>query len=188
MSRLKDIIRVNEKFVEDREYKPFQVSKYPDKKMVIFSCMDTRLTHMLPTAMGLKNGDAKIIKNAGALIMHPFGSVMRSIVVAIYELRAEEVFVVGHYGCGMSNVDTEGIIEKMRASGISEDVLDTLLYSGIDLNSWLHGFDSVEVSVQESVEMIKNHPLVNENIKVHGLVMDPDTGRIDILIDGDDDI
>ncbi len=188
MSKLKEIMKSNEKFIEDRAYEPLKASKYPFKKMVVFSCMDTRLTHMLPTAMGLKNGDAKIIKNAGAVIMHPFGSIMRSIVVAIYELGAKEVFVVGHYGCGMSNVDTEGIIGKIRSSGISKDVIDTLWHSGIDLNHWLHGFDCVEASIQESVEMIKNHPLVNESIKVHGLVMDPDTGKIDILIDGDDDI
>lgn len=41
--------------------------------------MDTRLLELLPKAMGLKNGDAKIVKNAGAVISHPFGGVMKYI-------------------------------------------------------------------------------------------------------------
>ena len=63
--------------------------RYPDKKMVILSCMDTRLIELLPKAMNLKNGDAKIVKNAGAIVTQPFGNVMRSILVALYKLKAE---------------------------------------------------------------------------------------------------
>lgn len=48
--------------------------------------MDTRLTELLPAALGIHNGDVKIIKNAGAVISHPFGSVIRSLLVAIIEL------------------------------------------------------------------------------------------------------
>lgn len=186
MNRLKEIMEANRAFLDDRKYEEYRATKYPDKKMVVFSCMDTRLTHMLPEAMGLRNGDAKIIKNAGAVIMHPFGSVMRSIIVAIYELGAEEVFVVGHHGCGMANVDTQGIIQKMKRAGISEAVMDTLRHSGIDLNQWLHGFDCVELSVQESVGLIRNHPLIPDGVRIHGLVMSPDTGEIDVLIDGNE--
>ena len=53
--------------------------------------MDTRLTELLPAALGIKNGDVKIIKNAGGTITHPFGSAMRSLLVAIYELGIREV-------------------------------------------------------------------------------------------------
>ena len=48
--------------------------------------MDTRLTELLPAALGIKNGDVKLIKNAGGVVMAPFGSVMRSLLVAVYEL------------------------------------------------------------------------------------------------------
>ena len=71
-------------------------------KMVIISCMDTRLVELLPKAMNMRNGDVKIIKVAGAVISHPFGSIMRSILVAVYELGADEVCVVGHHDCGMA--------------------------------------------------------------------------------------
>ncbi|WFD09455.1 beta-class carbonic anhydrase [Tepidibacter hydrothermalis] len=184
MNRLEDILVHNKSFVENKEYEEFKTTKYPGKKMVIFSCMDTRLIELLPRALNLKNGDAKIIKNAGGVIMHPFGSVMRSILVAIYELEAEEVFVIGHHGCGMSNVDTDKTIEAMINKGISKDTMSTLEYAGIDLKKWLHGFDCVNDSVRESVIAIKNHPLIPQNIPVHGLIMDPETGELEVVVDG----
>ena len=65
---INDIMAYNKKFVEDKAYEPYLTSKYPDKKLAILTCMDTRLTELLPAALGLKNGDAKIIKNAGGVI------------------------------------------------------------------------------------------------------------------------
>lgn len=185
MSRLEEMIRFNEAFTLDKTYEEYVTTKFPDKKMVIFSCMDTRLTHLLPAALNLKNGDAKIIKNAGATITHPFGSMMRSILVAIYELGAEEVFVIGHKGCGMSQVDTVKINATMLEAGIEQKVLDTLIYSGIDINKWFKGFDLVEDSVKECVNQIKHHPLMTKEVKVHGIIMDPETGEIEVVVNGD---
>lgn len=184
MNKLQEILVHNRSFIQEKEYEKYKSTKYPDKKMVIFSCMDTRLTELLPRALNLKNGDAKIIKNAGAVIMHPFGSIMRSILVAIYELEAEEVFVIGHHGCGMSSIDTSSTIEKIIKRGISRDTISTLEYAGIDLKKWLHGFDCVNDSVKESVSIIRNHPLIPKNVFVHGLIIDPETGELEVAIDG----
>lgn len=187
MSRLNEIIEYNSEFVSKKLYKAYRTTKFPDKKMIIFSCMDTRLTRLLPEAMNIKNGDAKIIKNAGATVTRPFGSMMRSIIVAVYELGAEEVFVVGHSGCGMSSVDTDDIIEKMRLAGIDNEIFKILKYTGIDLNKWLHGFDCVKDSVESNVEKIKQHPLLPKTVKVHGLIMDSDTGELEVVVNGDTD-
>ena len=62
---INEIMEYNKKFVENKAYEPYLTSKYPDKKLAILTCMDTRLIELLPAALGLKNGDAKIIKNAG---------------------------------------------------------------------------------------------------------------------------
>jgi carbonic anhydrase len=185
---LKKTIEFNKVFVQDREYEKFTTSKFPDKKMVILSCMDTRLTELLPHALNLKNGDAKIIKNAGALITHPFGSIMRSIIVAIYELNAEKVCVIGHNGCGMGNMNPKKTIDKMIARGISEETVTTLEYAGINLSKWLSGFEHVTDSVKESVKIIKNHPLIPDDIIVYGLVIDSDTGELQVVVDHDEDI
>ncbi|MBO9130925.1 carbonic anhydrase [Bacillus sp. 165] len=184
MKILDEILSHNEQFVENKEYEKFQTDKFPHKRLVILSCMDTRLVELLPKAMHLGNGDAKIIKTAGALVSHPFGSIMRSILVAIYELGADEVCVIGHYDCGMASLKAESTLKKMKERGVSEEKLETLQYSGVDFERFLHGFDCVEDSVKHSVETIRKHPLMPQDVPVHGLVIDPKTGRLDLMVSG----
>jgi carbonic anhydrase len=181
---LNEILGHNEKFVENREYEKYETTKFPNKRMVILTCMDTRLLELLPKALNLGNGDAKIIKDAGALVTHPFGSVMRSILIAVYQLQAQEVLVVAHYDCGMSGLKAEPVLESMKERGIAEETIETLTYSGINIKKWLHGFDNVTDSVEHSVGIIKNHPLMPKEVPVHGLVIDPKTGALDLVVDG----
>src|SRR3954470_21494899 len=114
MSHLSEIFDHNRSFIAAREYEAFRTDQFPNKKLVVLTCMDTRLIELLPHAMGFRNGDVKLVKNAGAIVSHPFGSVMRSILLAIYMLHAEEVVVVGHTGCGMTALSCEQVIEKAR--------------------------------------------------------------------------
>jgi carbonic anhydrase len=184
MSTLSEILSHNAKFLERKEYEPFRTDGYPDKKLVVLTCMDVRLVELLPKAMNLRNGDANVIKNAGAIVSHPFGSVMRSLLVAVYELRATEVAVVGHYGCGMTGLSCGRVLEKAVSRGVSPELLQTLENCGIDLQHWLTGFNSPEDGVRQSVNVIRNHPLLPKEVPVHGLMISPDTGRLDLLTDG----
>jgi carbonic anhydrase len=181
---LQEILEFNAKFVSQQAYEEYQTTKFPDKRLVILSCMDTRLTELLPRAMNFKNGDVKMIKNAGAIVSHPFGSVMRSILVAIYELQAQEVCIIGHHGCGMSTIDPSTMIQKTKQRGVSEDTIDVLERGGVDLEAWLMGFENVEESVRKSVTVVKQHPLMPADVPVHGLVIDPSTGQLDVVIEG----
>ncbi|RRN73989.1 carbonic anhydrase [Peribacillus simplex] len=184
MSIISRILDYNKKFVDENKYEEFQTTKYPNKKIVIITCMDTRLLELLPKAMGLKNGDAKIIKNAGAIVSHPFGSIMRSILVAIYELKVEEVCVIGHHGCGMVGLQSSSLLDAALQKKVSQEQIDVLTNSGIDLSKWLSGFQCVEESVTNSVRLIKNHPLLPDSIAVHGMVIHPETGKLERIIDG----
>lgn len=181
---LGEMMDFNNSFVRKKDFEKFKTTKYPNKKIVVLSCMDTRLTELLPKAMNLKNGDAKFIKNAGGVVTHPFGSVMRSILVCIYEFEVEEVYVVAHLHCGMSNVNTDELVEKMMKKGIARETINLLGNSGIKVKEWLSGFESVESSLIKTVEEVKNHPLMPINIAVHGLIIDPETGKLDLKING----
>ncbi len=178
---MQDILKYNQSFVAKKEYSSFQTSKYPDKKLAIVTCMDTRLTELLPAALGLKNGDAKIIKNAGGVITNPFGSAVRSLVVAIYELGVEEIAIIGHTDCGVQHMDADAVIGKMKERRISEETLGMAECFGIDLNRWLRGFECVNESVKHSVKVIRNHPLIPKDVKVHGYIMDSNTGKLTVL-------
>lgn len=184
MSSLESIINFNEKFVAEKQYEEYATTKYPDKKIVVLSCMDTRLVELLPRAMNLRNGDMKIVKSAGAIVNHPFGGIMRSLLVAVYELKADEIYVVGHYDCGMSAVDPNGMISHMLERGIKQETIDVINYAGMNLEEWLRGFGDVKTSVLKSVDLIRSHPLMPAGTPVHGLVIDPETGKLDLLTDG----
>ena len=186
MTILSEILSFNEDFVNEKQFEQYATTKFPDKRIVIVTCMDTRLTELLPKAMNLRNGDAKIIKSAGAIVTHPFGGVMRSILIALYELGADEVYIIGHHDCGMSSIDTTQIISKMVDRGVDKNLFKTLQYSGIDMKEWLRGFNDVTESVKSSVDRVRNHPLMDRKVPVHGLVAHPDTGQLDVIVNGYD--
>lgn len=176
-----EILAYNRRFVAEKQYEAYATSKYPDKKIAIVTCMDTRLTHLLPAALGIKNGDVKMIKNAGGTITNPFDSTVRSILVAIYELGVNEIMVIGHTGCGVQGMNAVEMLGHMRKRGISEEHINLMRHCGIDLDSWLHGFDDTEGAVLETVDLIRNHPLVPSDISVRGFIIDSETGALSPL-------
>ncbi|MDE5969707.1 MAG: carbonic anhydrase [Muribaculaceae bacterium] len=173
-----EILKYNREFVEKGEYRQYATSKYPDKRIAIVTCMDTRLIHLLPAALGLKNGDVKMIKNAGGTITNPFDSTMRSLLVAIYELGVNEVMVIGHTGCGVQGMDAEEMLELMRKRGVDDEHISLMRHCGIDLNSWLHGFTDTDDAVRETVDLITNHPLMARDVRVAGYIIDSETGLL----------
>ena len=97
---VRKMLEYNRIFVDHEMYQRYETTKYPDRKIAILSCMDTRMTELLPAALGIKNGDVKLIKNAGGQITHPYGSVIFSLLVAVYELGVDTILVIGHDDCG----------------------------------------------------------------------------------------
>ena len=173
-----EIIAYNREFVDRKGYEQYVTDKYPNKKLAVLTCMDTRLTELLPAALGLKNGDAKIIKNAGGLVISPFDSAMRSLVVAVYELGVEEIMVVAHSNCGACHMSFDHFHHEMKARGVTDATLDTVRKCGIDLNAWLEGFHDTTASVLNTMHTIKTHPLIPADITVRGFIIDSTTGAL----------
>ena len=182
MSMIDQIIDYNKTFVAQKSYEKYLTSKYPDKKLAVLSCIDTRLTELLPAALGLKNGDAKIIKNAGGLVISPFDSAMRSLIVAVYELGVKEIMVVAHSHCGACHMNYDHFHHEMSARGITDETLDTIRRCGIDLNAWLEGFKDTPFSVRNTVATIQTHPLMPNDIIVRGFIIDSETGALEEIV------
>jgi len=111
-------------------------SSQEDHRVVILSCMDSRLVDLLPKALNLSS-NANVIKTAGAVLSHPFGGIMRSIIVALYALSppAQEVFIVGHTDCGMGSIDPEIVVKKMQSEGkVEANTVDLLERSGMNVS------------------------------------------------------
>lgn len=176
-----EILEYNRQFVSSNGYERYITSKYPDKKLAVLSCMDTRLTELLPAALGLRNGDAKLIKNAGGIILHPFGSVMRSLLVAVYELGVEDVMVIAHTHCGACHMNGAAMKERMLKRGISAQTLNMVKHCGVDLDHWLEGFHDTPESVRKTVDAIRNHPLMPDDVRVRGFIIDSTTGKLEAV-------
>lgn len=176
---IQEIKDFNKKFVESEGYLRFATDKYPDKKIAIVTCMDTRLVELLPAALGLRNGDVKIIKNAGATITNPFDSTMRSLLIAVYELGVNEIMVIGHTGCGVQGMDASHMLEIMKERGVSQEHITLMEHCGINLREWLHGFEDTDDAIAETVDLIARHPLMPpEGVNVQGFIMDSFTGAL----------
>ena len=176
-----EILAFNREFVASRGYERYTTSKYPDKRIAIVTCVDTRLVELLPAALGIRNGDVKMIKNAGATITNPFDSTMRSLLVAVYELGVNEVMIIGHTGCGVQGMDSAEMLHLMRQRGIDDEHISLMRHCGIDLDSWLHGFDDTHAAIAETVDLVRNHPLMPKDVRVAGYLMDSVTGQLSSL-------
>ncbi len=175
MSSIDQVLAFNREFVASKGYEKHITDKYPDKKLAVLSCMDTRLSVLLQEALGLENGDAKIIKNAGAVIPSPWDSAMRSLIVAVYELGVEEIMVVAHTTCGACHMSFHHFKDLMLERGIPESELSR---EDIDLDEWLEGFHDTERSVRDTVETIVRHPLIPSDVTVRGFIIDSVTGEL----------
>ena len=173
------ILQFNRQFVAAKGYEPYVTDKFPAKKLAVLSCMDTRLTVLLQEALGLRNGDAKIIKNAGAVIPSPWDSAMQSLIVAVYELGVQEIMVVAHTDCGACNMSFSHFRKEMLRRGIPEAALQR---TDVDLDKWLEGFHDTEASVRNTVSTIVNHPLVPSDVTVRGFIIDSATGQLNEIV------
>lgn len=178
MPLLDDVIAFNDRFVTEPQR---TVSRVPAKNIVIFTCMDTRVVEFLEPAMGLKRGDANVIKNAGTTVLDPDGGVIRSLAVAVYALRCEEIFVIGHLDCGMTYLDVDKFQQQMLKRGVPEETIASLEPS---LSDWLGTFRDANGNVERVVHLLRGNPLIPKDVPVHGLMFDPDTGKLEVLDGG----
>jgi carbonic anhydrase len=132
----------------------------PGRKLAVLACMDARLT--VEDVLGLRTGDAHIIRNAGGLATD---DAIRSLVISQQLLGTEEVIVVEHTGCGMLTFhDADVHHELVEKTG-----------SDVDLD--FHAFPDLESNLRAQVERIQEHPWIKE-VPVHGLIYEVESGRL----------
>lgn len=185
MKVLEEILKTNEEFCKNppKEYieEDHHESKLPKKHLAIVTCMDTRLVDFLEPALGLKRGDAKIIKTAGNVIVDVFDSTIRSLLVCIYELGVNEVAIIGHYECGMAKTTSESLTKAMLEREINPSAIKMI---DKDMREWADGFTHPVENVAKVVADVKHNPLIPADVKVHGLMFHPRSGKLDLIVNG----
>jgi len=132
----------------------------PGRKLAVIACMDARLT--VEDVLGLRTGDAHIIRNAGGLATD---DAIRSLVISQHLLGTEEVIVIEHTGCGMLTFEDEPVRRDLATR------------TGRDVELPLLAFPDLEVNLRAQIARIRAHPWVKD-VPIHGLVYEVETGRL----------
>jgi carbonic anhydrase len=134
----------------------------PGRRLAIVTCMDARLDPA--KFLGLEEGDAHVIRNAGGLVTE---DAIRSLVISHWLLGTQEVAVLAHTDCGMLTFSNDDLRGKLRVEAGADA-------SEVDFRP----FADLEESVRDSVQRIRESPLLPESLEVSGWVYDVRSGRI----------
>jgi carbonic anhydrase len=136
------------------------LSPRPQRKVAVLSCMDTRID--LFPMLGLRRGDAHIIRNAGGLATD---DAIRSLSISQRLLGTEEVVVVMHDGCGLNGASEDDYRQALADDGV--------------LPTWrLGAFDDVEATLRHSLARLRSSPELTAREHIRGFVFDPETGTL----------
>src|SRR6201996_7204013 len=110
MSVIERVLEANKDYARTHELRP--LTPRPALKLAVLTCMDTRLSIR---TLGLKTGDAHIIRNAGGIVTDDS---LRSLLVSHYLLGTEEIMVVNHTDCGLMHTSEEHLRKRiLEATG-----------------------------------------------------------------------
>jgi len=156
----KDALEANDEYIKSFKYS--ELTGVAQKGLAIVTCMDSRINPL--SVVGMKSGDAKILRNAGARVTD---DVLRTLVLATYLLGVERILIMPHTNCRMAQVD------------------DVEIHREIDTK---HGIDTSEIEFKtvpdqrqaliEDVQKVRSYRLINKDVIVGGAIYDVATGKI----------
>jgi carbonic anhydrase len=161
MSVIDDALRANQTFAQTFNS---ELGRAPAPRLAIVTCMDPRLTD-LGHILGLRIGDADIIRNAGSAIT---ADSLRSLLVSTRVLGTREIMIINHTDCGMMTFRDEELESK----------LEQLTGSATIVPERFHSFTDAEANTWEQVRKVRAHPWIPKDVRVRGFIYDVNTGRM----------
>lgn len=147
---------------------------------LVVACIDARLTGMLEPALGLPRGRAAVVRTAGNRITARSVESLRAVAVSLFVKGASDIFIVGHTDCAMSHFSAAEVAESFRKARIARTA-----FGDEDLRTWFGAFSEIRANVAESVQSLRQSGLVPAQCRVHGLIIDSVSGKIELVVDGD---
>ena len=160
MSYFENFLKANQAYVE--LHGDLHLSIKPKTKVAIVTCMDSRL-HVAP-ALGLALGDAHLLRNAGGRVTE---DMIRSLVISQQQMGTREIVVLHHTDCGAQTFNNEDFQEHLKCE-LGVDV------SGQDFLP----FQDIDESVLEDMKLLRECPLIPDDVIISGAVYDVDTGSM----------
>lgn len=158
-----DVVEANSKFVSSFEDE--HLTGTARKGLAIVTCMDSRINPL--AVVGMKSGDAKILRNAGARVTD---DVLRTLVLATYLLSVDRVLVMPHTDCRMASGDEESIHASIESK------------HGIDTRSVEFKIVTDQrAALAADVASIRSYLILPKNLVVAGAIFDVHTGKLELV-------
>lgn len=133
----------------------------PGRKVAILTCMDARLDPA--RILGLEEGDAHVIRNAGGRA----ADAVRSLVISEQLLGTSTIVIIHHVDCGMLTFTDDDLHTKVRQDlGTNADHIAFL------------PFKDLEQSVRDDKAFLESSPLIPQDIVIRGFIYDVKTGKL----------
>jgi carbonic anhydrase len=165
MSVIDECLKANEEY--SKEFKLGHLPKPPACKLAIVTCMDARME--VEEMLGLKTGDAHIIRNAGGIITE---DALRSLIISHFLLGTQEFMIINHTDCGMLTFKDEDLKARLQQE-TSKTADDPKVF---------YAFHDLETNVREQISKIKDHPWIPEKILVRGFIYDVKSGKLSEVV------
>ena len=157
MPHIDELIRNNQAYADS--FHTSGLPTQPRRQLAVVACMDSRID--LFAVLGLHNGDAHIIRNAGGVVTD---DVMRSLIVSQRLLGTREVLVLQHTRCGLLGLDEEELRDQL--------VRET----GLVPHFAFEAFTDLAENVCLSLERLRSSAFITDTNQVRGVIYDVDTG------------
>jgi carbonic anhydrase len=161
MSTTDEVLQANEQYA--RDFTLGHLSAPPTRKLAVVTCMDARMD--LEVILGLKPGEANIIRNAGGIVTE---DVLRTLIISHHILFTQEFMLVHHTDCGLMAFRDEELRSRLQQTTSTASVAPHSFYT----------FTNVEESVRLQIQKLRSHPWVPKHISIRGFVYDVRTGRL----------
>lgn len=161
MSVIEEVLKANESYAQS--FTLGDLPMPPGRKLAVVACMDARVT--VEELLGLKTGDAHIIRNAGGIVTE---DALRSLIISHHLLGTQEFMLIHHTDCGMLTFQDKELRAKLQQQTRTATVAPV----------HFHAFSDLEEDVRQQVQKVKSHPWIPEHIPVRGFIFDVKTGRL----------
>jgi carbonic anhydrase len=160
MSVIDEVLAANELYSRTHELR--RLTPRPERHLAVLTCMDTRLSTL---TLGLKNGDAHIIRNAGGIVTEDS---LRSLVVSHYLLDTREFMIINHTDCGLMHTTEQDLRNRIHNQTGTAAVAPAFFYA----------FQNIDENVRHQLQKLRTHPWVPKQVSVRGFVYDVASGRL----------
>jgi carbonic anhydrase len=161
MAVIDELLAANQEYA--RNFPHGGLPMRPARKLAVVACMDCR--QAVFQMLGLKQGDAHIIRNAGGIVTE---DALRSLIISHHLLGTQEIMIINHTDCGMLTFKDEELRSRLQQ----------LTGTAVVAPAHFHAFPDLTANVREQVQKVRSHPWVPESVSVRGFIYDVKTGKL----------